>query len=156
MYTEMPQTEQAAAERQRLWLKFAWVRWVLGVCTAVMVTLLIVNVTVSENQINGCERTTQERMNTAQKDAQDAFREQLLSLDTSLDETDSRAHRDSALASATAAINIAALAGYEAHGATVEQQIDDLRTVDINSDAVKKANDAFCDANYTRPLPFVG
>jgi hypothetical protein len=152
----MTQTESAAEERQRLWLKFAWVRWGLGVFAAVIVTLVIVNTTVSDNQINGCERTTQERMNTAQKDAQDSFREHLLALDTSLDETNARAHRDSALAAATAAINIAALAGYQAHGATTGQQIDDLRTVDINSDAVKKANDGFCDDNYSRPLPFVG
>lgn len=142
-------------ERQRLWLKFAWVRWLLGVVAAVLVSLLIVSVTVSDNQYNGCLRSAQERLNTAKKDAQDAVRERRLAVDPDVPDSIRQQHADSSDAAAAAAINIASLAGYNAQGDTIQQQLDDLRTMNLGAPRVGKANKDFCHAQYKPPLPFV-
>lgn len=131
----MPFTEEDVDLRIRAFRVSAWFRLIGGMIVAILVSLLIVNVTVGETQYTVCIDRTNEQLNTAHKDAVDALHAR------------TPAQREAA---ASAAKNIAAIAGLKNTDIGVLAHI--RPGIESGLNIVVRDH---CDHTVKRPLPFI-
>jgi hypothetical protein len=91
--------------------RMSWFRVIVGIIGSVLVALVIVNETLRQNQVQGCLRSTEERVATANKDASDFSRELSLSIDATTPTSQRKQHSESSEQAHTAEITLLRLAG---------------------------------------------